>query len=283
MRLMRALIEHAFDAEPPMLKTIAQEAGMPAAKAHRYMVSLLRCELVGRDAIAGRYTLGPLARLIGLRALQSVDIIRLANLRLPAITARLRQTICLAVWYPGQGATIVSVEEWHEIITIGTRVGRVMSIIDSAVGQVFGAWLPSEETEPLVRMNLEELRRERTRDPSRAFITTAAQVRDLYEAVRQSGVGTSINSVLNPVVKAMAVPVFDHRGVVIGALATLGAADPSSARSDAEVIAELKAAAAEISYELGYTEEINTRSKPPEPRKPECSSPPVSRASRARA
>lgn len=277
---MRALIEHAFDAEPPMLKAIAQEAGMPAAKAHRYMVSLLRCELVGRDAIAGRYTLGPLARLIGLRALQSVDVIRLANLRLPAIAARLRQTISLAVWYPGQGATIVSVEEWHEIVTIGTRVGRVMSMIDSAVGQVFGAWLPWEETEPFVRANLEELRRERTRNPSRAFITTTAQVRDLYASVRESGVGTSINSVLNPVVKAMAVPVFDHRGVITGALATLGAADPSSARSDAEVIAELKSAAAEISYELGYTEKINTEFKPPAPRKPESRSSSASRGGR---
>ena len=179
MRLMKALVEHAFDDEPPMLKTIARDAGMPAGKAHRYMVSLLRCELVGRDVLNGRYTLGPLARLIGLRALQSVDVIRLANLKLPAVASRLRQTVSLAIWYPGQGSTIVAVEEWHELITIGTRIGRVMSMVDSAVGQIFGAWLPWEETEPLVRAHLEHLRRERSGVPTRAFITTTAQVRDL--------------------------------------------------------------------------------------------------------
>lgn len=259
MRLMRALLEHAFDDEPPMLKTIAREAGMPAAKAHRYLVSLLRCELVERDAVAGRYCLGPFARLMGLRALQSVDVIRLANAKLPSIRAHLRHTVAMGVWYSGVGATIISVEERHDTITIGTRVGRLMPMVNSAIGQVFGAWLPREETEGLIRANLEQLRREKARDPDRKFITTIAEVKELYDQVRKTGVATtatSMNPILNPVVKALAAPIFDHRGLVVAALSTLGPADEFDEHPEGKLALELKAAADEISYELGYVPNV---------------------------
>jgi DNA-binding IclR family transcriptional regulator len=44
---------------PQMLKDLASDAGMSAAKAHRYLVSFQRIGLVTQDARTSRYDLGP--------------------------------------------------------------------------------------------------------------------------------------------------------------------------------------------------------------------------------
>ena len=51
---------------PMMLRDIAKGAGMPAAKAHRYMVSFLRIGIVEQDSSSGRYDLGAYALELGL-------------------------------------------------------------------------------------------------------------------------------------------------------------------------------------------------------------------------
>ena len=60
-------------AGPLMLRDLAAAAGMSAAKAHRYLVSFQRLELVAQDAISTRYDLGPAALKLGLAALARID------------------------------------------------------------------------------------------------------------------------------------------------------------------------------------------------------------------
>ena len=54
---------------PMMLRDIAKGAAMPAAKAHRYMVSFLRVGIVEQDVGSGRYDLGAYALELGLSGL----------------------------------------------------------------------------------------------------------------------------------------------------------------------------------------------------------------------
>jgi len=50
-RLLRALAAHG---RAMMLRDVARHAGMPPAKAHRYLVSFMRMGLVEQDANTGR-------------------------------------------------------------------------------------------------------------------------------------------------------------------------------------------------------------------------------------
>jgi len=249
MQLMRALVEHAFDNPPPMLKTLAAKAGMPPAKAHRYMVSLVRSELVERDAVTGRYRLGPMARLIGLRAIQSLDVIRISNAHLPTYCGELGFSVCVATW-TYNGPTIIAVEEARRPITIGTRIGEVMPIISSATGQVFGAWLPRSMTQSLVKRDVQMLK-ERG-----GFPTNKLDIEKLFETVRETGVGATVGG-LNRTVNAVSAPIFDHRGVLVAAISTLGPADELDATRDGPVARQLKIIAAGLSHELGYTAEVS--------------------------
>ncbi len=245
MRLMATLVEHAFDNPPPMLKTLAASAGMPPAKAHRYMVSLVRSQLAERDEISGRYRLGPMARLIGLRAIQSLDVVRLSSARLPLICSKLGFSVALAVW-AYDGPTIIAVEEARRPITIGTRVGEVMPILNSATGLVFGAWMPRMITDDHIRRDAASALRGSDETPPSKSATDK-----LFEKVRQAGVGVTEGG-LNPTINALSAPVFDHRGVLVAALSTLGPANELDVSLASPVTISLRQFAAEISAELGY-------------------------------
>lgn len=236
MQLLATLVEHGFDSPPPMLKTLAARAGMPAAKAHRYIVSLVRSKLVERDALTGRYRLGPMARLIGLRAVQSLDVVRLGAGRLQTIAADLGFSVTLSVWAP-EGPTVVANENVRRPITIGTRLGEVMPILTSATGQVFGAWLPETATEA-------HIARERA-----ASAKAGRDVDSLLERVRRTGLGVSAGG-LNPTINALSAPIFDRLGRLAAALSSLGPVAEFDVRVEGPVAAGLKQHAAALSLAL---------------------------------
>src|SRR5215831_9212993 len=64
---------------PMMLRDLAANAGMTAAKAHPYMVSYVRLGLVEQDRSSGRYELGPLALQMGLVTMRRLNPVRLAT------------------------------------------------------------------------------------------------------------------------------------------------------------------------------------------------------------
>ena len=73
--LLQALVRHGG---PMMLKDLAADAGMPAAKAHPYLVSFGKLGLIEQDPASGRYGLGPFALQMGLTALHALDPLKAA-------------------------------------------------------------------------------------------------------------------------------------------------------------------------------------------------------------
>src|SRR3954462_2694380 len=97
-------------AGPLMLRDLAGAAGMSAAKAHRYLVSFQRLQLVVQDAGTTRYDLGPAALQLGLASLARLDAVRLARQRVGTLMEQTGHTVALAVW-GNHGPTIVHWEE----------------------------------------------------------------------------------------------------------------------------------------------------------------------------
>ena len=89
-----ALLQVLADAEGPlMLRDLARAAAMSAAKAHRYLVSFQRLQLVVQDAASTRYDLGPAALKLGLASLSRLDAVRLARERIARLTGREKQIL----------------------------------------------------------------------------------------------------------------------------------------------------------------------------------------------
>lgn len=247
IKLLMALTDLCLVGPPPMLKTLAEAANMPPAKAHRYLVSFIRTQMVERDQTTGRYRPGANARNLGLSAVRGLDVVRVVTAKMPKISLEIQQSICLAIW-AHHGPVIVSVEDAsiHPVL-ISTRVGEVLPLTISATGHVFGAWLPTKITTPIVKKEL-IANKNKGHTPS-----TMQEAKNIFDRTRNQGV-SSVTGGLSQVINALSVPLFDFGGNLVGALSSLGQASRFDASPTGPLACKLKEAGKAISRELGYSE-----------------------------
>ena len=82
----RLLLALADGHGPMTLKDLAARAGLPASRAHPYLVSFCRLRLIEQDGETGRYRLGPAAQLGWLACSSSIRCA--PPLRSPATSRR---------------------------------------------------------------------------------------------------------------------------------------------------------------------------------------------------
>jgi DNA-binding IclR family transcriptional regulator len=224
------------------LKDLAAAAGMAAAKAHPYLVSLGKIGLVEQDRASGHYGLGALALQLGLMSLQQADPVRIATPVIEDLALQMGHTVAMAVWGT-HGPTIVRLAESPTAVHVNMRHGTVFSIAGTASGQLYAALLP----EALVRPLYEAQRRAAGAGALPAWATFA---RGTLAEVRAQGLGRSDGAVVAGV-SALSAPVFDHRGQIVLALTAIGpsaALDTGWAGMPAQ---QLRTAAAAVSARLG--------------------------------
>jgi DNA-binding IclR family transcriptional regulator len=231
---------------PLMLRDLARAANMSAAKAHRYLVSFQRLQLVVQDAASTRYDLGPAVLQLGLASLSRLDAVKLARERVVPLMEEIGHTVALAVW-GNQGPTVIHWEESPSAVTVNLRLGDVMPLLTSATGQCFAAYAPKEAIATMLK---EEMARARTQGRT-DVPTTAAQVRALLDAVRQRGASRVVDTLL-PGIVAFCVPVFDSDGHMALGMVALGPAGSFDAQWGGAVEKPLRAAADQLSSDLGH-------------------------------
>jgi DNA-binding IclR family transcriptional regulator len=241
--LLQALGEAAG---PLMLRDLARAANMSAAKAHRYLVSFQRLQLVVQDTTSTRYDLGPAALKLGLASLSRLDAVKLARQRITPLMEQIGHTLALAVW-GNHGPTIVHWEESPSAVTANLRLGDVMPLLSSATGLCFAAYAPRDAIAPMLKEEMERARRQGRTD----LPTTMAEVRALLEAVRQRGAARAVDTLL-PGVVGFCVPVFDSDGHMALGIIALGAAGSFDSEWGGAVEQPLRAAAAQLSSDLGF-------------------------------
>ncbi len=245
-----------------MLRDLAAAAGMSAAKAHRYLVSFQRLDLVTQDAGSTRYDLGPAALKLGLASLSRLDSVKIARQRLGPLMEQIGQTLALAVW-GNQGPTIVHWEESPQAVTVNLRLGDVMPLLSSATGLCFSAFMaqtsasasqgrenqrPHERLPPLLKDELARMQKLARKDVPK----TMAEVTAALQEVRQRGLARVVDTLL-PGVGGFCAPVFDADGHLVLGMVALGSLATFDPAWDGAVATPLAAAARQLSSDLGFT------------------------------
>jgi DNA-binding IclR family transcriptional regulator len=204
------------------LGALARATSMPAAKAHRYLASLIKAGFVERNL--GKYVLGPQALRVGLVALGRLDVVEIVTPALYELRDKIDGTVMLALW--GEtGPTIVRWIESMRPVTVNVRVGSVMPLIRSATGQVFGAFLPETMTRTLLIAELATAKKQNL------DIRTLGDARAMFSSVHENGLGHTAGAVLSGVL-GLAAPIFDHNGSLAAVISCLGPAAPALSRTE---------------------------------------------------
>ena len=244
LKLLRPLLDAG---KPLNLKSLAAGAGYAPPKAHRYLVSLIRMKLVAQDPVTGRYGLGSLAFELGLAALGLLDRDALGRASLREIMSETSHTACLVTWANG-GATVAAVEPGVGSIFLGIRIGSILSLLRSASGQAFLAYLPREATKEILAREMREIK------------MSNDEVKKLIERIRQEGL-TRIRDTMMVGLSAVSAPVFDHDGRLAYVITCMGPSNTFDTSADGSIVTLMRAkkpgrrqALGEQIYEIAQTQ-----------------------------
>ncbi|MDP3538014.1 MAG: IclR family transcriptional regulator [Azonexus sp.] len=242
MGILRAMVNGQ---RSMMLKDIAAAADMPASKAHRYLVSLIRAGLVEQDTMSSRYDLGPFALNIGLVAIDRLDRIRLGLSAIAELRDQINETTALAVW-SDNGPVIVRWERPRRPITVNVITGTALDPLTSASGRAFSAWLPKETVTRLSDRYFKE-------GKLAPDMQSRADVDAVLADVRTNGYASVSGYHRISGVEAVSAPVFNFKNEITIAMLVVGVKGMFDMDPNGPVVGPLKEAASGLSIRLGYT------------------------------
>ncbi|MDE1570332.1 IclR family transcriptional regulator [Aquabacter sp. P-9] len=230
------------------LGEIAKAADLPPSKVHRFLVSLCRSNLVEQDPMDGKYHLGGGAIALGLAAQNRLDAFRLGDQALRALHDATGQNCALVVW-GDRGPTVVRRIEPFQPITVSSRIGSSIPVLNSASGRVFAAFLPSSVTRPLIETELAS----GLKPTIAGRQVSLARFERMLGDVRATGLAEALGDLFHGF-DSLSAPVFDSAGGVPMALSLLGSAGAFSRERGGEAYREtLVESARQLSAKLGGT------------------------------
>lgn len=198
---------------------LAEHTGLDRAVLYRLLDTLLEHGFVRRHATSRRYLLGVAVLELGVKAAQSLEVRRLAEESLHALSTDTGEVACLVVQDRSDVVVVAVSEPDDRFIQVNYRIGFRHPLGVSAHGKALLAFLPQ-----------------------------GAKRTDL-NAVRQRGVAFTRDEI-EPGAGGVAAPVFGQHG---GVVAAVGIVAPSSRLSEPDVLAiRVLRAAREISERLGW-------------------------------
>lgn len=235
---------------PLSLRDLAQAAGMPTAKAFPHLVSLVKTGLLSRDQ-AGCFSAGALSLELGLLALQRLSPTREAEQEILKIASATKLSVATAVLGP-LGPTVVQLEESARPLHVSLRIGTVLSMVNTAIGRVFAAYLPSEILASLLGQDAIRLAGE----PRTAFVnpqrsTAAKAYHEQLRLIAARGIDTALDKPV-PGIHTLSAPVFDHTGAVCLVIALMGYSGSFDSSLDGEMADYLRRATELLSHRMGF-------------------------------
>lgn len=199
---------------------IATRLGFSRATAHRYCMSLRAVGLLRYEQSTGHYGLGARIIELGTAALESLQILPIAEPYLHDLVSRTNRTGVLSIW-DGQAPVVVRVNNHTTMmVRISVRVGSRLPPTQSAQGHVFLA--------------LSEAAQRHLMQTEAAAMTKIQQELDL---VRKNGV--SIRADVSEGIRAIAAPIY-RREEVAATMAIVGTESTIPQQIGSPMICELQ-------------------------------------------
>jgi DNA-binding IclR family transcriptional regulator len=218
---------------------ISNVCNMSKSKLHRYLTSFCRSGFLEKNDDL-RYSLGSELILLGLKAMEKLDVKELAASYLIALKENINETVALALWGEN-GPFFIRWEASNRAVNIGIRVGSRVSVTQSASGKLFAAFLPQECTQFLMKKELEKKELDQ-----KAF-------NNEIEEIRRKGYSITEGTLI-PGISAISCPVFDQNGEIIAAMTVVGSIGVLDVSETSDVIPKIKEQSLTLSKALGYKE-----------------------------
>lgn len=234
------VLETLAKASGPMgVSEIAAALGVPRARVHRHLKTLVSTGYASQDGSREKYRPGARLYLLGTTAADRFDLLTAARKVMRPLRDRLGHTVSVAR-IEQNGVMVLEMERSSAAVEISTKPGSIFPFYCSAHGKVALAFgdptlLPTALRTPGIRAT-----------PSRA-----RRLEHEIGQVRARGWAVAPEEIL-PGINALAVPVFRAGRVLAGTMAMVDSIRLLPARPAQRQIDALSQAARLVSRDLGY-------------------------------
>jgi len=228
------------------LAEIASAVSMPSAKAHRYLVSLIRAGLVQQSKETSKYDLGPIAFQLGIKGFARFEPLKLAEQMLQELVEMVGETAALAVWTE-KGATMIRVIEARHDFSTTIAPTHHCPMTFSATGVLFSSFEDSIRTDPLIERELEQNRLSGRPNAPRK----RTELAELISATREQGYSCMTDGGGDGF-GAVSAPVFDVTGKLVMAVTVFGRSNRVDAHPEGTLTRIVARTATKISSAFGY-------------------------------
>lgn len=237
---IRILEKLAFGGRFGRVTELANEIGTSKNRIHRHLKTLVELGYVAQEADTQRYMVGVRLVQIGNAVTNEYDFLSVSRPIMQRLRDALGYSVVLSKVENGKLFAIEQIQGRGDV-TFGITVGSPLRLHNSAQGKIVLAFgdpslMDITLSEPLVPRTVNT-------------ITDGDVLKAEVAKARTHGWAMAPGEIMSGI-NAVAVPIFDHRGVLFGTLATIVSIDDLPGEPDENHLRLLKEAAAEISGSL---------------------------------
>jgi IclR family KDG regulon transcriptional repressor len=227
------------------ISELSQRLALSKTTVHRVLQTLKALGYVTQEVETERYRLTIRLFELGAKALESVDLVREADIEMRHIAGATREAVHLGTFDEDAIIYIHKIDADYGL-RMQSRIGRRNPLHSTAIGKVLLAWMdPAEARDVLAHIEF--------RKSTSKTLSSAEAVMSILPQVRAQGYGEDIEE-QEEGLRCLAVPVFDRFGRVIAGLSVSFPTMRCGADTKLHYVALLKAAGAAVSARLGYRE-----------------------------
>jgi IclR family transcriptional regulator, KDG regulon repressor len=229
------------------ISELSQRLVMSKSTVHRFLQTLKGLGYVAQEEDTDRYRLTIRLFELGSKALESVDLVREADVQMRRLSQLTREAIHLGAFDENSIVYIHKIDADYDL-RMQSRIGRRNPLYSTAIGKVLLAWMEPDEA----RNVLSEVV---FRKSTPKTLASAEAVLSILPHVREQGYGED-NEEQEEGLQCIAVPVFERFGRVIAGLSISFPSMRCGADTKAHYVALLKEAGRAISAQLGYQDSV---------------------------
>jgi DNA-binding IclR family transcriptional regulator len=230
---------------PSSLGAVAARTQLSSSRAYRYLRALVDGGFVTQDKSSGHYDLGIGILHLGLSAIGRVDPVRHALPIMHRVTEQTGFTTVLSLW-GSNGPTVIRCENGTLDMSLKVREGANLSLLSTATGKVFLAYMPEKIVEPFLKR---EIALWNAHHPRKEMMTKA-KVDAMRKDVRRRGLSSTLGY-RNPTANICA-PIFDSEGRIRLAMSIISVIGQTDLNDRGETAKILLAATRDVSFQIGF-------------------------------
>jgi IclR family acetate operon transcriptional repressor len=227
---------------------IADDLELSKAAVHRILSALRSRGLIELDERTRRYALGPMAVYLGLSYLEQLDVRRLAQPELAALSRVTNETATLSVRSNDTRMYVDQVTPDREVI-MSVSLGVPYPLHAGASSKAFLAFLSEQERDAYLSHDLEKL--------TSSTIANRKTLRREIDEIRTRGYAQSFGE-RQAGAASVAAPVLDHSGTPAAVISVCGPAERFAGEADS-CARHLLETTRKLSRLLGYQQPRRTR------------------------